>query len=348
MNSSLNLETALCRSAIDEKSILITGATGSFGQKMVETLLKNFSPRRLVIFSRDELKQFEMAQKFPESQYPCLRYFIGDVRDRDRLIRACHGVDVVIHAAAMKQIVAAEYNPTECIATNVIGAQNIIDAAIENGVQFVVALSTDKAANPINLYGATKLCSDKLFVAANNLSGRVKTRFSIVRYGNVIGSRGSVIPFFKRCVAEGRKTLPITHADMTRFVITLDEGVAFVLTALHRMTGGEIFVPKLASVRVLDLARLIAPYGDFEIVGIRPGEKIHEVMIPIEDSRNCFDLGDHYVLAPQHIWWRNEDFLARIGQNGSLVHPFEYSSGNNTAWIEGDALQALVASVAAA
>lgn len=338
----MTLNPASMAGAINGKSILLTGGTGSFGQKITKTILENFRPKRLVIFSRDELKQFEMAQQFNERDFPALRYFIGDVRDRERVRRACNGVDVIIHAAAMKQIVAAEYNPTECIATNVVGAQNLIDAAIENGVSRVVALSTDKAANPINLYGATKLCSDKLFVAANNLSGPVKTRFSIVRYGNVIGSRGSVIPFFKRCVAEGRTTLPITHEDMTRFVITLDQGVAFVINALATMSGGEIFVPKLPSLRVIDLVPLISPNGKVDIVGIRPGEKLHEIMIPFEDSRNSYDLGEYYIIAPQHVWWNNHEFVERVGDGAAIVEPFEYASGNNTDWVEDEALLALV------
>ena len=330
----------------DGKSILITGGTGSFGQRMVRTLLENHKPKRLIVFSRDELKQFEMAQKFPESKYPALRYFIGDVRDRARIMRACHDVDVIIHAAAMKQIVAAEYNPTECIATNVMGAQNIIDAAIENGVARVMALSTDKAANPINLYGATKLCSDKLFIAANNLSGKVKTRFSIVRYGNVIGSRGSVIPFFKSCVAEGRLNLPITDPEMTRFVITLDQGVDFVLQMLAGMIGGEVFVPKLPSIKVIDLVPLISPGAEVEHVGIRPGEKLHEVMIPLEDSRNSYDFGSHYVLAPQHVWWNNSAFEALVAdQAKDVTVAFEYSSGTNDWWLASSELQDLVDSV---
>ncbi len=282
---------------LDEKSILVTGGTGSFGHKFVETVLRDHNPRRLVIFSRDELKQFEMAQKYPELKYPCLRYFVGDVRDRTRMIRALAGVDIVVHAAAMKHITAAEYNPTECIATNIIGAENVIDAAIENDVEHVVALSTDKAANPINLYGATKLCSDKIFIAANNLAGKHRTRFAVVRYGNVVGSRGSVIPLFKRMAADGAKTLPITHPEMTRFVITLEQGVAFVLNALAEMQGGEIFVPKLPSMKVIDLVSLIVPGGTFDVVGIRAGEKLHEVMIPGEESRNCIDMGRYYVVA---------------------------------------------------
>ena len=348
-SSIMELDQGVMAQAAGGKSILVTGATGSFGQKMVQTLLEHFNPRRLVVFSRDELKQFEMAQTFPPERYPQLRYFIGDIRDGERVRRACHDVDIIVHAAAMKQIVAAEYNPTECIATNVIGAQNLIDAAIENGVSKVVALSTDKAANPINLYGATKLCSDKLFVAANNLSGSVKTRFSIVRYGNVIGSRGSVIPFFKNCIAQGRSVLPITDVDMTRFVITLDQGVAFVLSALVNMTGGEVFVPKLPSIKVVDLVPMISPTNEYEVVGIRPGEKLHEVMIPYEDSRNCYDMGEYYIIAPQHVWWNNSAFAEMVGSSGTPIrNAFEYASGDNDWFLNNAALKILIDSVGAA
>ncbi|MGE5145978.1 MAG: UDP-N-acetylglucosamine 4,6-dehydratase (inverting) [Candidatus Eiseniibacteriota bacterium] len=332
-----------------KKSILITGGTGSFGQKFVETVLRELKPKRLVVFSRDELKQYEMAQRLPESKYPALRYFIGDVRDRARVGRALAGVDIVVHAAAMKHITAAEYNPTECIATNVQGAQNVIDAAIENDVERVIALSTDKAANPINLYGATKLCSDKLFVAANNLAGKHRTRFAVVRYGNVVGSRGSVIPYFKKLAREGAKTLPITHPEMTRFVITLEQGVAFVLGCLGSMLGGEVFVPKLPSMRVMDLVPLILPNGGHEIVGIRPGEKLHEVMIPAEEARNCVDMGDHYILQPGHHWWNVSAFLERVREQGQpITVPFEYASNTNDRWVTKDQLGALVESLEAA
>jgi UDP-N-acetylglucosamine 4,6-dehydratase/5-epimerase len=333
---------------LDGKSVLVTGGTGSFGQTFIHHVLATHKPKRLVVFSRDELKQFEMAQRFPESKYPCLRYFIGDVRDRARVMRALAGVEIVVHAAAMKHITAAEYNPSECIATNVLGAQNVIDAAIENDVQRVVALSTDKAANPINLYGATKLCSDKLFIAANNLAGRHKTRFAVVRYGNVVGSRGSVIPFFKKIAAEGRKVLPLTHPEMTRFAITLDQGVDFVITALNEMLGGEIFVPKLPSMRVIDLVPLIVPDGKFEIVGIRPGEKLHEIMIPGEESRNCIDMGKYYLLQPAHHWWNVTDFLERIKERGKpIVEAFEYASSTNDWWLSPSELKSLVQSVPA-
>jgi UDP-N-acetylglucosamine 4,6-dehydratase len=333
---------------LDAKSILITGGTGSFGQRFVEFVLTQYQPKRLVIFSRDELKQFEMAQRFPESKHPCLRYFIGDVRDRARVMRAFAGVEIVVHAAAMKHIMAAEYNPSECIATNVLGAQNVIDAAIENDVQRVVALSTDKAANPINLYGATKLCSDKLFIAANNLAGKHKTRFAVVRYGNVVGSRGSVIPFFKKIAADGRRVLPVTHPEMTRFAITLDQGVAFVIAALDEMFGGEIFVPKLPSMKVVDLIPLIVPGGNFEVVGIRPGEKLHEIMIPGEESRNCIDMGKYYVLQPSHHWWNVTEFLDRIKERGKpIAESFEYASSTNVWWLSPAELKSLVRSVPA-
>jgi UDP-N-acetylglucosamine 4,6-dehydratase len=316
------------------KSILITGGTGSFGQKFTEFALNNLSPKKLVIFSRDELKQFDMASRFPEEDNPCIRYFIGDVRDRNRLIRAFSGIDIVIHAAAMKQVVAAEYNPTECIATNVLGAQNVIDAAIENGVEKVVALSTDKAANPINLYGATKLCSDKLFIAANNLSGKQKTRFSVVRYGNVAGSRGSVIPFFRELIASGKTSLPLTHPDMTRFIITLDQGVELVHTALDEMCGGEIFVPKLPSLKIRDLVPLLGQGLDVHITGIRPGEKLHEVMIPAEEIRNTIDMGQYYIIQPNHHWWNVSDFKKAVETKGKVVSRMqEYASNTNTIWM---------------
>jgi UDP-N-acetylglucosamine 4,6-dehydratase len=335
--------------ALDDKSVLISGGTGTFGRRMVETLLRSHKPRRLVVFSRDELKQYEMAQDLDPRDHPCLRYFIGDIRDRDRVMRACAGVDVVIHAAAMKHITAAEYNPTECIATDILGAQNLIDAAIESDVERVVALSTDKAANPINLYGATKLCSDKLFVAANNLSGKHRTRFSVVRYGNVAGSRGSVIPYFKKIAANGGKVLPLTDAEMTRFVITLDQGVEFVLRALREMTGGEVFVPKLPSLRIVDLVPIIVPDGAYEVVGIRPGEKLHEVMIPVEESRNAFDMGDHYIIQPSHHWWNFASFQQRVKERGEpIAEPFEYSSNGNGWWMSEDERRRLVDSVKAA
>lgn len=330
------------------KSVLVTGATGSFGKHFIKTMLREEKCRRLVIFSRDELKQFEMQQELSPDEHRCLRYFIGDIRDRERVMRACADVQVIVHAAAMKQIVAAEYNPTECIATNVIGAQNLIDAAIANGVERVVALSTDKAANPINLYGATKLCSDKLFVAANNLSGRHQTRFAVVRYGNVIGSRGSVIPFFKRMALQGATELPITHEDMTRFVINLDDGVAMVRMAIENMAGGEIFVPKLPSIKVVDLVPLIIPGGKFRVIGIRPGEKLHEVMIPVEDSRNAIDMGKFYILQPSHTWWNIDKLKLEVRGGTPITDAFEYASNTNDWWLDDAQMRALVDSVPAA
>lgn len=311
------------------KSILITGGTGSFGRKYVRAILDRYRPRRLIVFSRDELKQFEMQQEFNQ---PCMRYFIGDVRDCERLIQATRGVDFIVHAAALKQVPAAEYNPTECIKTNIHGAENVIRAAVENEVEKVIALSTDKAANPINLYGATKLASDKLFVAANNMSGGHRTTFSVVRYGNVVGSRGSVVPFFRRLIANGTDHLPITHLEMTRFWITLDEGVDFVLKNFQRMKGGEIFVPKIPSVRIVDLATAMAPDLPHRVVGIRPGEKLHEVMCPADDSHLTIEFDDHYVLSPTITFNRQDnDFTTnRLNEHGTPVQQgFEYNSGTN-------------------
>ena len=280
---------------LNNKSILITGGTGSLGKQLVKTILERFSEvNRLVIFSRDEQKQFQMSQEYPESKYPSIRYFIGDIRDYDRLLRAFEGIDVVIHAAAMKHVPIAEYNPMECIKTNVLGGENVINAALETGVSDVVALSTDKAAAPINLYGATKLTSDKLFVAANNIKGKRDIRFSVVRYGNVMGSNGSVIPFFMKKREEG--VLPITHKDMTRFNISLQEGVEMVLHAIDKAWGGEVFVPKIPSYKITDVAEAIGPNCKQEIVGIRPGEKLHEEMITPSDSFFTYDLGKYYVI----------------------------------------------------
>lgn len=313
----------------DNKSILITGGTGSFGQKYTQTLLKYYNPKRLIIFSRDELKQFEMQQKF---NAPCMRYFIGDVRDSARLLQALYDVDYVIHAAALKQVPAAEYNPMECIKTNINGAENVIQTAIANNVKKVIALSTDKAANPINLYGATKLASDKLFVAANNIVGRGATRFAVVRYGNVVGSRGSVVPFFKAKIAEGADSLPITHPEMTRFWLTLQDGVDFVLKNFERMQGGEIFVPKIPSVRITELATAYGVNLRQEIVGIRPGEKMHEVMCPADDSHHTLEFDDHFVISPSITFFgRETDFtINAIGEKGTLVNSgFEYSSETN-------------------
>ncbi|QGT78050.1 UDP-N-acetylglucosamine 4,6-dehydratase (inverting) [Guyparkeria halophila] len=318
----------------EDKSILITGGTGSFGQLMVSTLLEHHKPRRVIVYSRDELKQFEMQQRFATD---CMRYFLGDVRDRERLQQAMQGVDYVIHAAALKQVPAAEYNPTECIKTNVHGAENVIQAALQNDVSRVVALSTDKAANPINLYGATKLASDKLFVAANNMAGGHPTRFSVVRYGNVVGSRGSVVPFFRRLITEGADHLPITHEDMTRFWITLQEGVDLVISAFRRMHGGEIYVPKLPSVRITDLASALAPDLPQRIVGIRPGEKLHEIMCPADDSHLTLEFEDHFVIRPTITFTsRNNHFDTNsLGETGEPVEiGFEYNSGSNDRFLD--------------
>lgn len=312
----------------DGKSILITGGTGSFGKHCVKTLLEGYSPRKIIVYSRDELKQFEMEQLFNADP---MRYFIGDVRDEDRLSVAMREVDYVIHAAALKQVPAAEYNPMECIKTNIMGAQNVINASIKNQVKKVVALSTDKAANPINLYGATKLCSDKLFIAANNIAGGHPTRFSVVRYGNVVGSRGSVIPFFKRLIREGATELPITDERMTRFTITLAQGVAFVLKAFQRMQLGELFVPKIPSMRIVDLAEAMAPGLPKKIVGIRPGEKLHEVMCPADDSSHTVEFDDHFVITPSINFLSPVDYLRNsLGEEGRPVSlGFEYRSDNN-------------------
>jgi UDP-N-acetylglucosamine 4,6-dehydratase len=313
----------------DNKSILITGGTGSFGKRFSALLLKNHSPKKVIIYSRDELKQFEMQQQFTA---PCMRFFIGDVRDKERLKSAMRDVDYVVHAAALKQVPAAEYNPNECIKTNIYGAQNVIDAAIETGVSRVIALSTDKAANPVNLYGATKLASDKLFVAANNMSGAKGPRFAVVRYGNVVGSRGSVVPFFRKLLNEGVSKLPVTHAEMTRFWITLDEGVEFVVQNFQRMQGGEIFVPKIPSIQILDLVESISGNRDYEIVGIRPGEKLHEVMVPQEMAHHSLEFDDHYVITPAIKFFdKTINYLQnKLGEIGKPVaEKFEYHSGTN-------------------
>jgi UDP-N-acetylglucosamine 4,6-dehydratase len=313
----------------DNKSILITGGTGSFGHKYTKTILERYKPKRLIILSRDELKQYEMQQKFND---PCMRYFLGDVRDGDRLMQAFRGVDYVIHAAALKQVPAAEYNPMECIKTNIYGAENVIKAAIANNVIKVIALSTDKAASPINLYGATKLASDKLFVAANNMVGQGQTRFSVVRYGNVVGSRGSVVPFFKQLITNGSDHLPITHKDMTRFWITLQDGVNFVLKNFSRMYGGEIFVPKIPSVNIIDLAKAYAPNLELKFIGIRPGEKLHEVMCPADDSHLTIEFSDHYVICPSIKFYNDEHNYSHnlIDEVGKPVEQgFEYHSGTN-------------------
>jgi UDP-N-acetylglucosamine 4,6-dehydratase len=314
---------------IDNSVVMITGGTGSFGKKYTKTILDRYSPRKVIIYSRDELKQFEMQQAYNQD---CMRYFIGDVRDVERLRQAMNGVDYVIHAAALKQVPAAEYNPTECIKTNIHGAENVIEAAIANNVKKVIALSTDKAASPINLYGATKLASDKLFVAANNMVGDKQTRFACVRYGNVVGSRGSVVPFFKGLVAQGVDELPITHELMTRFWITLQQGVDFVVRNFDRMHGGEIFVPRIPSIGIMDLAEAYAPGIATRIVGIRPGEKLHEVMCPADDSHLTIEFEDHYVICPS-IKFYDKDIDFRTDALGDVGQPvdqgYEYNSGTN-------------------
>jgi UDP-N-acetylglucosamine 4,6-dehydratase len=326
---------------LNSKSILITGGTGTFGKAFVKTIIERFPEvKRLVVFSRDELKQYEMGQQFPETKYLAIRYFIGDVRDADRLRRAMEGIDIVIHAAALKQVPAAEYNPFECIKTNVLGAQNVIEACLDTGVKRVVALSTDKAAAPINLYGATKLCSDKLFTAANNIKGHRELRFSVVRYGNVMGSRGSVIPFFLARSKTGE--LPITDPAMTRFNISLQDGVDMVLWALENAQGGEIFVPKIPSYRITDVARAIAPDCEHPVTGIRPGEKIHEEMITSSDSFNTVDLGKYFAILPSAGSHSVESYCAAHG--GQPVPPgYAYDSGSNTDFLTVEQLRKLIA-----
>jgi UDP-N-acetylglucosamine 4,6-dehydratase/5-epimerase len=324
---------------LDGLTVLVTGGTGSFGQKFTEVALARFKPRRLIIFSRDELKQFEMHQRFGEDRHPCIRYFIGDVRDRERLYRAFDGVDIVVHAAALKQVPAAEYNPREAVKTNIMGAMNVADAAIDCGVKKVIALSTDKAANPVNLYGATKLCSDKLFVAANSYSGVNRARFSVVRYGNVANSRGSVLPYFRSLRASG--VLPLTDVRMTRFWITLEQGVEFVLKSLERMTGGEVFVPKIPSVHITDLARAIAPECKTRIVGIRPGEKLHEVMISEDDARHTVEHDDYYTILPAFATWHGHDYVAESGGK-PCADGFCYCSDTNTQWLSTEELRTMV------
>ena len=325
----------------DNSNIMVTGGTGSFGVRLSKTLLERYSPNKIIIYSRDELKQSEMAMQFPND---VMRFFIGDVRDQSRLRLAMRGVDYVIHAAALKQVPAAEYNPMECIKTNIHGAQNVIQAALRCNTKKVIALSTDKAANPINLYGATKLCSDKLFVASNNLVGQdMGTRFSVVRYGNVVGSRGSVVPFFRQLVDQGSDHLPITDSEMTRFWITLEQGVDFVLKNFERMWGGEIFVPKIPSIRISDLAEAMAPGLPTRIVGIRPGEKVHEVMCPQDDSHLTLEFKDHYVIKPSIVFWGNKcadyetDALDEKGK--SVKQGFEYSSGSNPVFLNVDQIR---------
>lgn len=316
---------------LKNKTILVTGGTGSFGRKFIKRILKE-DVKKVIVFSRDELKQYEMAQEFIDSR---MRFFIGDVRDKDRLYRAFDGVDIVIHAAAMKHVGACEYNPFEAVKTNINGAQNVIEAAIDRGVEKVIALSTDKAASPVNLYGATKLASDKLFVAANSYVGEKATRFSVVRYGNVVGSRGSVVPFFKKVRETGR--VPITDSRMTRFWITLDQGVQFVLDNLERMHGGEVFVPKIPSMNVMDLAKAIAPECEVDIVGIRPGEKLHEAMIMEDDARHTKEFDTYYVIQPEFSWWSEE----HVEKGKSLPEGFKYTSDVNEDWLTVEQLRGL-------
>lgn len=326
---------------LNNQTVLITGGTGSFGKKFCEIVLDRYPDiKRLIVLSRDELKQFEMAQQF--QHHPKLRFFIGDVRDKERLYRATDGVDFVVHAAALKQVPAAEYNPIEAIKTNINGAENLINVAIDNGVKKVIALSTDKACNPINLYGATKLCSDKLFIAGNAYAGSKNTRFSVVRYGNVVGSRGSVVPFFMQCRGKGR--IPITDPRMTRFWITLEQGVEFVLKTFTRMQGGELFIPKIPSMNIMDLAKAIAPECEIDIVGIRPGEKLHEYMISADDARNTLEYGDYYVIQPDFVWWQKDQYEAQNGGR-KVAEGFSYSSDNNGHWLAEEELCQMIGEI---
>jgi UDP-N-acetylglucosamine 4,6-dehydratase len=326
-------------SSLNDLTVLVTGGTGSFGKKFVEKVVRDYRPKKLIVFSRDELKQHEMRALYPDGDDSPMRYFIGDVRDRDRLYRAFDGVDIVVHAAALKQVPACEYNPLEAIRTNILGAANVIDAAIDRGVKKVIALSTDKAANPINLYGATKLCSDKLFVAGNSYVGAHQTKFSVVRYGNVLGSRGSVIPFFLKTRKTGK--LPVTDERMTRFWLTLERGVDFVISSLGRMKGGEVFVPKIPSMRVVDVAKAIDPACTLEIVGIRPGEKLHEVMVPEDDARHTLEYDDYFAILPTFHDWDQDTF---VKENGGKLCPsgFRYSSENNTHWLSARELREMI------
>lgn len=322
------------------KSVLVTGGTGSFGKKFIETILLKYPDiKKVIVYSRDELKQYEMSQILSDVKYPQMRYFIGDVRDGARLKRACEGVDIIIHAAALKQVPTAEYNPMECINTNIMGAENVINAALDCGISKVVALSTDKAAAPINLYGATKLCSDKLFIAANNIKGSRKLVFSVVRYGNVMGSRGSVIPFFMD--QKKKNILPITDTNMTRFNITLDEGVNMVLYAIEHAWGGELFVPKIPSYKITDVAAAIGPDCEQVVVGIRPGEKLHEDMITESDSLNTIDCGQYYVIIPSHPQWNKDDYLKRFKAK-YVKQGFKYNSGDNTEWVSINEMRKLI------
>lgn len=324
---------------LDGKSVLITGGTGSFGQAFVKIALQQFKPKRLIVFSRDEMKQYEMALKYDDQRHPCMRYFIGDVRDVDRLEMAMRDVDMVVHAAALKHVPAAEYNPFECIHTNVMGAENVVKAAIRCGVEKVIALSTDKATNPINLYGASKLASDKIFVAANHLSTGA-TSFSVVRYGNVLGSRGSVVPLFKRLIAEGADHLPVTDDRMTRFWITLPQGVRFVLSSIAMMKGGEIFIPKIPSAKIVDITSALAPGLPIKITGIRPGEKIHEVLITEDDARTTLDLDDRYIITPALSFWEPDNFAELSPKR--VRDGFRYSSDTNQVQLDEGGLREIL------
>ena len=325
---------------LNDKTILVTGGTGSFGKHLVQMIAQEFKPAKLIISSRDELKQYEMAQRFSQSDLPYIRYFIGDVRDERRLCQAMRGVDIVIHAAALKHVTIAEYNPFECIKTNVMGAENVVRAAIDAGVKHVCALSTDKAANPINLYGASKLASDKIFTAAHAMAGQEGPTFSVVRYGNVVGSRGSVAPFFRKLVAEGATELPITDPRMTRFWITLTQAVNFVLSSMELSKGGEIFVPKIPAMSTVDMARTIAPSLPHKIIGIRPGEKLHETMVPIDDAHSTLELDDRYVILPSHDNWRYAAYLADGAQK--VADGFSYASDSNPEMLDARGLQTLL------
>lgn len=321
---------------LEDKAILVTGGTGSFGKKFTEVVLKKYRPKKLIIFSRDELKQHEMRQMYPDTGNSPMRYFVGDVRDRDRLRRALHGVDIVVHAAALKQVPACEYNPFEAVQTNIMGAKNVIDAAIDQGVKKVMAISTDKAVNPINLYGATKLCAEKLFVQGNSYSGEGGPRFSCARYGNVVGSRGSVVPVFLEQKKNGKIT--VTDQRMTRFWITLEQGVEFVIRCIELMHGGEIFVPKIPSMNIMELARAIASDCEIEYIGIRAGEKLHEVLVSEDEARHTVELDDMYVIQPAHPWWRLENWAGAK----PLPDGFRYTSDTNTRWLSVEELRRLI------